>query len=67
LSFSQTVCGGTGSSYSPFMVIAIAPGSLRGTVPSSIYGLPPRAAAEKSARRATTRRKREDKNAGNQN
>jgi hypothetical protein len=23
LSFSQTVCGGTGSSYSPFMVIAI--------------------------------------------
>jgi hypothetical protein len=30
-SFSQTVCGGTDSSYSPFMVIAIAGGSFART------------------------------------
>src|ERR1700758_4334391 len=51
LSFFQTVCGGTASSYSPFMVIAITGTPSRADCWASlIYRLPPRAAAEKGGR-----------------
>src|SRR5262249_34248408 len=40
LSFSQTVCGGTGSSYSPFMVIAIVRAPCAGLTNYSLVSHP---------------------------